>query len=71
MSLKVPAPSTAWSTPYQIRVNQTIEANDLTNRKKGQDVELGAAEKLILRSSNGARWEITVSNAGAVAAVAL
>jgi hypothetical protein len=68
--LKVPAPASNWSPAYQIRVNQTLENNDLANRKKGTDIEL-FPEKLILHSPNGARWEITVSNAGAVGATAI
>lgn len=68
--LKVPAPASTWSPAYQIRVNQALESNDIANRKKGSDIEL-FPEKLILRSPNGARWEVTVSNAGVVGATAL
>jgi hypothetical protein len=71
MALKIPAPLSEWSPAYQIRVNQAVETNDLNNRKKGTDIELALAENLILRSPNGARWKITVSNAGVVAATAL
>jgi hypothetical protein len=70
MALKIPSPTTSWSPAYQIRVNQAVETSDINNRKKGQDVEL-AAEFLILRSPNGARWKLTVSNAGVVGATAL
>lgn len=71
MSLKVPAPPATWSPAYQARANQAIEANDVGVRRVGQDVELGAKDKLVLRSPNGARWSITVSNAGTVSATAL
>jgi hypothetical protein len=70
MALKIPAPSSTWSPAYQIRVNQSLETNDLGNRKKGADIEL-VADKLIMRSPNGARWQITVSNTGVVGATAL
>jgi hypothetical protein len=70
MSLKVPAPQPNWSVAYQIRVNQALESNDLSNRKKGADIEL-LADRLILRSPDGARWAITVDNAGVVGATAL
>lgn len=70
MALKVPAPSSTWSPAYQIRVNQSLEAEAIGNRRKGADIEL-AAEKLIMRSPNGARWQIAVSNTGVVTAVAL
>jgi hypothetical protein len=70
MALKIPSPSVNWSPAYQVRVNQSVEINDLTNRKIGSDIEL-FAEKLILRSPNKARWEITISNTGVVSATAL
>jgi hypothetical protein len=70
MALKLISPSSSWSPAYQVRNNQALEANDLTNRKKGADIEL-TTDKLILRSPNGARWQITVSNTGVVGATAL
>jgi hypothetical protein len=71
MALNVPSPSSTWTPAYQIRVNQALESNDITNRKKNTDIELGLAEKLILRSPDGARWQITVSNTGVLGATAL
>jgi hypothetical protein len=70
MALRVPAPASTWTPAYQIRVNQAVEVADVQNRKKGADVEL-VNEMLILRSPNGQRWRITVSNAGIVGAVVL
>lgn len=48
-----------------------LDRADGMNRKKLQDVELGPGERLIIRSPNGNRWVLTVSNAGAVSATAL
>lgn len=48
-----------------------LEQEDARNLKRDQDAELAGAARLILRSPNGARWSITVSNAGAISAVAL
>jgi hypothetical protein len=71
MSLKVPAPFSTWNPGYQTRVNQALEVNDLTNRKKGSDVELDK-EKLILHSApGGVRWQITVTDAGVLQVVAV
>jgi hypothetical protein len=70
MSIKLPAPASTWTPTYQVRVNQTIEANDVQVRHKGEDVEL-MREKLVLRSPSGKRWSITVSDTGTIAAVAL
>jgi hypothetical protein len=72
MSIKIPAPSAAWSPAYQVRVNQTIEANDVQVRHNGEDVEIGGnRDRLILRSPNKKRWSITVANDGTLAAVAI
>jgi LysM repeat protein len=71
MSLKLPQPGAAWSQQYQQRVNQTHEANDLKIRKLATDVEIAPGQKLVIRSPNGARWQITVSNSGTVGATAL
>ena len=71
MSVKLPNPTTQWSPAYQIRVNQTIEANDVTVRHKGDDVEIAVRTRLILRSPSGARWSVTVSDTGTLSTVAL
>jgi hypothetical protein len=72
MSMKLPAPASTWTPTYQVRVNQVIEANDVQVRHKGEDVEIGAArDRLVLRSPSGKRWQITVSDTGTIAAVAL
>jgi hypothetical protein len=70
MALKVPSPTVSWSPAYQIRVNQALETNDITNRKKGTDIELDA-DKLILKSPSGVRWQITVTDAGVVGTTAV
>lgn len=52
--------------------NQIIRSikNELGNRwRKGTDIEL-SRERLILRSPNGSRWIIRVSDAGVVSAEA-
>jgi hypothetical protein len=73
--LKLPRPPDAWSQAWQTRLNQTHEIADATNRKRFTDIELELGppgkpnSKLILRSPNGQRWEIVVSNAGVISAV--
>jgi hypothetical protein len=57
----------AWLDEY----TRVLEQEDDQNRKKGQPVALLANEKLILKSPDGAKWQITVSNAGALSAVAV
>lgn len=55
----------------QAKVRTLIERRDKQNRKRGQDLEIAGAERLIKASPNGSRWEIVVSDAGVVSAVAL
>ena len=38
---------------------------------KGEDVELARGERLILHSPDGARWAVSVDNAGAIGTTAL
>lgn len=51
--------------PTQARHNQALVAEDLRNRKIGSDVELGA-ERIILRSPNGTRFQLVVSDDGTI-----
>lgn len=67
MALNVPQPPFQWSRDWVIRLLSALSSADLANRKTGADVEL-KAERLILRSPNGTRWQITVSNTGTVSA---
>ncbi len=69
MSL-VRAPS-VYSREDQDRLRTALDAQDLANRKKGQDVEIAGSERLIVASDNGSRFSIVVSNAGVLSAVAL
>ena len=71
MSLRLPQPILQWSPTYQLRVNQTLEANDVTVQHKQADYEIAPKSRLIMHSPNGARWSITVSNTGTIAATAL
>lgn len=68
MQLPIPPPNYVKDT--EVRRNLALSQADLQNRKKGADVEVDT-ERFILRSPNGARWAITVSNAGVVGATAL
>jgi hypothetical protein len=70
MNVKLPQPPVTWTPAYQIRVNQAIEANDVTVRHKGDDVDIAKRTRLILHSPSGARWSITVSDTGVISAVA-
>lgn len=58
-----------YSQQDQDRLRTDLEAADLENFKKGRDVEVGDG-RVILTSSGGVRWALSVSDAGALSAVA-
>ena len=68
--MRLPNPAGAYNPRMEIERNRQIEAADAQNRKQGRDVEIGN-NKLVLRSPNGSRWQITVSNTGTISATAL
>lgn len=68
--MKLPSPQPRYDASVEARRNIVLEQADALNFKRGTDVEL-YNEKLILRSPDGSRWKITVSNAGVISAVAL
>ncbi len=70
MSLALPTPAFAYDPRDQAQLRRALEREDRNNRKSNADVEVGA-NRLVLKSPNGARWSITVSNAGVVSALAL
>ncbi len=65
------APPQEYDLIFEIERNREIEAEDLLNRKKQQDVEISGNERLILSSPNGTRYQITVSNSGILTATAI
>ena len=61
-------PPLRYDQSYQTRLNTTLKTADDLNRKRGTDIEL-VQERLILRSPNGTRYKVTVSDAGVLSAV--
>jgi len=47
-----------------------IQSEDLRNLKTNKDIEMGST-RLILKSPNGTRYALAVSNAGVLSAVAV
>jgi hypothetical protein len=43
-----------------------MEEADRSNFKRFEDVDLANGERLIIRSADGTRWIVTVSDAGVV-----
>jgi hypothetical protein len=68
--MRLQNPAQTYSRAHELERNRAIELADLQNHKRGRDVEIGNA-RLIVRSPDGTRWEITVSDAGVVGATSL
>ena len=60
-----------YSAGGENQFREIVARRDAENFKKGRDMELARGEQLILRSPDGSRWAISVSDAGVVSAVAL
>jgi len=57
--------SPKYSASAENERNRVIEQADYRNHKRNSDVEIGEG-RLILTAPNGGRYNITVSNAGAL-----
>ena len=68
--MKLRTPPQVYSQKAETERNGQIERADAENHKRGRDVEVGDA-RLTLKSPDGKRWSITVSNAGAISATAI
>ena len=64
--MRLSLPPDEYDVGHEIERNRELEAEDLLNRKKRQDVEIALPERLILSSPNGNRYSITVSNTGSI-----
>lgn len=72
MSLTLPRAPGAYDANNEQTMRGLLEAADRDCLKRGRDLDLGAAAVgLILVSPNGARWRLTVDNAGVLAAVSI
>lgn len=69
--MKLPTPPAAYDMRTESRRNAELEREDRRNRKTDVDVEIAAGQRLILRSPNGTRYSITVSNTGVISATAI
>ena len=63
----LPKPSGIYDPSVEARRNRALEIEDGQNLKRGRDIEL-VNERLILRSPDGKRWAITVTDLGTIEA---
>ena len=68
--MNLPTPPFGYSQANEAALRRALEQEDRRNRKVGVDVELGS-ERLVLKSPDGTRFSVTVSNAGILSATAL
>ena len=64
--LHLPEPRPDYDRQALIFNNIAMEEADRSNFKHFEDVDLANNERLIIRSADGTRWIITVSDAGVV-----
>ncbi len=62
--MNLPAAPAEYDRAEEARLREALRRADGENHKRGRDVEVGAA-RLVLTAPNGARWVLSVSNAGA------
>jgi len=63
----LPRPPGTYDPSVEARRNRALELEDGQNLKRGRDIEL-VNERLILRSPDGKRWSITVTDLGVIEA---
>ena len=64
--LRLPEPREEYDRQALIFNNIAMEEADRSNFKHFVDIDLANNERLIIRSADGTRWIVTVSDAGVV-----
>lgn len=67
--MSLPNPPPTYEPADQQALRAAVAGMDRQNRKIGQDIDLRNA-RIFLYAPNGSRWQIVVSNAGALSTVA-
>lgn len=69
--MSLPRPAERYDPRWAAEQTRQLEQQWATTHKRGTDVELGIGERVIMRSPDGTRWALTVSNTGALVTTAL
>ena len=64
--LRLSPPQDGYDRERETDRNISLESADRSNFKHFEDVDLANNERLIIRSADGTRWIMTVSDAGVV-----
>ncbi|OUW99558.1 MAG: hypothetical protein CBD88_00520 [Flavobacteriales bacterium TMED228] len=65
--MRLPLPMQEYSSSVTQQTNNTLEQEDKKNFKKDTDININDG-RLILKSPNGTRYNITVDNSGNITA---
>ena len=68
--MNLPQAPSSYDKTYQSEVNRVLEFYDAQNHKRGREVEIGEG-RIVLRSPNGTRYQITVDNSGNLSAATI
>ncbi len=68
--MRLPLPGSEYSSSIAQQTNNTLEQEDKKNFKKDTDININDG-RLILKSANGTRFNITVDNSGNITASAI
>jgi hypothetical protein len=74
--MTLPQPPDRYTQTSEEERNRQIQSEFTRTYKRDEDLEITGGttsrdQRLILRSPNGTRWKITVSNAGTISATSL
>ena len=69
--MTLPRPPEKYETRWATEQSRQLDVQWDQTHRRGADVELGQNERLIMRSPNGVRWSITVSDSGILSATSL
>lgn len=69
--MKLPRPSVEYDQIEEQSFRRALELADAINRKKNANIEMGQDELIIIRSPNGTRFYLSVSNLGVLTATSM
>lgn len=69
--MKLPRPAPNYDQIEEQSFRRALELADAINRKKNANIEMGQDELIIIRSPNGTRYYLAVSNVGVLSATTM
>lgn len=69
--MKLPRPGVDYDQIEEQSFRRALELADTINRKKNANIEMGQDELIIIRSPNGTRFYLSVSNLGVLTATSM